>query len=51
MADVYCSCTHERRQHSGWGCTWADPDGKNRCRCTVTYNELGPTGDPKKKKK
>lgn len=49
MADVYCSCGHERRQHDGGGCTWGDPDGKNRC--PVTYMDLSPRAEPPPKKK
>ena len=37
-----CSCGHERKQHSRNGCTWSDPNGKNKCRCTQTYMDLSP---------
>lgn len=46
-----CTCGHGRRQHDKYGCTYNDPDGKNKCRCSMTYMDLSPRAEPPKKKR
>jgi hypothetical protein len=45
-----CSCGHAANQHSRNGCTWADPDGRNACRCKVKYTDLITRPEPRKKR-